>query len=115
MLSILILMQSCQIYKSSSLDNAVKESTKTKVFTTTGETFKFKKVTLNENGRYVGLQKKKGELKEYNLDERIIKEVKIKNKTASTIATIVLSLSVIGIVYLVIDSFSFSISSSSSY
>ena len=103
LLSIIMLMQSCSVYKSSSLDNAVQENTKTKVFTTTGISFKFNKVINKDNGKYVGLKKKNGEIKEIEINDMLIKEVKVKDKTASIIGTVVLALSVIGLTYLIID------------
>jgi len=103
LLSLLLVFQSCVLYNQSSLDSAVKERTKAKVVTTTGETLKFNKVVYNENGKYVGLKKSNGQVREFELDEKLIKEVKVKDKTASTIGTIALLVTVIGFVYIIID------------
>lgn len=104
-LCILILIQSCQIYRSGNLSKAVEERTKTKVFMTTGESLKFKKVIYNEKGKYVGIKKKNGELREYEINDKLVKEVKVKNRTMSIVNTIVLSSLVVGFAYVVIKGF----------
>lgn len=89
-LSILILFQSCvTVYKSGSLtlEEANDRHIKTKVVTKSGEKLKFKNIAF-ENGIYYGVKKKKRQIIKIPLDQEVISEIKIKNRTLSTIVNI---------------------------
>lgn len=90
MLSILILFQSCvTVYKSGSitLEEANDRHIKTKVVTKSGEKLKFKNIEF-KNGIYYGIKKKKRQIIRILLDQEAISEIKIKNRTLSTIVNI---------------------------
>lgn len=100
--SMLILLQTCTIYKGKgiSLDDAVNENTKSEVVTNYDVTHKFKRV-IQEDGNYYGLKKVKGEFEKTTIIPSDIKIVRVKDKTLSTILTIlvpIVTLTVIGLV-----------------
>ena len=89
-LAILILFQSCvTVYKSGplTLEEANDRHIKTKVVTKSGEKLKFKNIEF-KNGIYYGVKKKKRQIIMIPLDQEAIREIKIKNRTLSTIANI---------------------------
>ena len=92
-LSMLILLQGCTVYKSVSvtLEQAAKEENKVRLETTSGEKLKFKRIGI-DNGEYYGVKKVKGNIVKVPLDTNYIKNVKLKDKTLSTILTIALPL-----------------------
>ena len=88
--AILLLIQSCTVYKSANvtLEQAAQNGSKTKVITHDGGKLKFKRIGF-ENEHYYGLKiVNKKEVKIY-LDPNTIKTINEKNKTVSTILTIV--------------------------
>jgi len=90
-LILLMLLQSCTVYKSAtiSLDQAVQNQSKVRVKTINNEKFKFKRIGV-ENGNYYGIKKTKGEMVKTPLNEEFIASVKEKDETASTLGTIML-------------------------
>jgi hypothetical protein len=89
-LAILILFQSCvTVYKSGSLtlEEANDRYIKTKVVTKSGEKLKFKNIEF-EKGIYYGVKKIKRQIVKIPLDQEVISEIKIKNRTLSTIVNI---------------------------
>lgn len=85
-----MLLQSCvTIYKSEplTLEEANNRHTKTRVVTKTGEKLKFKTIEF-ENGTYYGVKKQKRQIIKQVLDQDAISEIKIKNRTLSTIVNI---------------------------
>jgi len=87
----LLLFQSCVIYRKTptTLEKAAQEQVKTKVTNTNGEIFKYKFISY-ENGIYYGnVEEDWGEFKKVPLDSEDILNVRTKNKTASTLVTIV--------------------------
>jgi len=101
----LILFQSCiTVYKSGSLtlEEANDRHIKTKVVTKSGEKLKFKNIEF-KNGIYYGVKKKKRQIIKIPLDQEAISEIKIKDRTLSTIVNIPLIIAyvstVIGLAY----------------
>lgn len=103
-LSLLVLLQGCTVYKSASvsLDQAANDESKVRLETTSGEKLKFKRIGV-ENGNYYGIKKVKGNIVKVPLDTNYIKKVKLKDKTLSTILTIALPIAVIAGVVLILD------------
>ena len=95
-LSFLILLQGCTLYKSMpvNLDKAFRTKGKVKVVTKSNERLKFKRID-QENGSYYGVKKKKGEIVKISLNKEQIKEVRVKDKTASTILTVIFPIAII--------------------
>ena len=117
LLTFLILLQGCVIYKKkpSTIDEAVKANTNVRIETKDDKTIKFKRIEFR-NGQYLGISKSLKTHKEINtttglveekiqienlqtpLQENNINEILIKSKTMSTvvpIALVVLTTSVI--------------------
>ena len=88
-LGILILLQSCVVYKSesSTFEEAVKAKTKVKLHTITNENLKFKEIIF-ENGQYFGIKKSNGEMTKILLDRTKYNKLLIKDKATSIIFTI---------------------------
>ncbi|MEH6535230.1 MAG: hypothetical protein V7719_02470 [Psychroserpens sp.] len=95
-LSMLVVFQSCTVYKSASvaLEQAALEDVKVKVETNNGVNIKFKNIVF-ENENYYGIKKTKGKLDKILLNQEHINNIKIKDKTLSTILTIVLPLGIL--------------------
>ena len=107
LLLMLVLFQSCTVYKSSSvtLEEAYSKESKTKIESKIGETFKFKRIYF-ENGNYYGEKKIRGEVKKIILNPNGINNVKIKDITLSIVFTIALPITVIAVAALIFqDSF----------
>jgi len=62
--------------------------------TTSGEKLKFKRIGI-DNGEYYGIKKVKGNIVKVPLNSNYIKNVKLKDKTLSTILTIALLVAII--------------------
>ena len=92
-LSMLILLQGCTVYKSASvsLEEAALVQTKVKLETKSGEKLKFIRIGV-ENGNYYGVKKVKGDktlnYKTVPLETNYIKSVKLKDEFKSTVYTI---------------------------
>jgi hypothetical protein len=92
-LALIIMLQSCTVYKSTnvSLEQASKNEVKTKVVTSSNEKLKFKFIE-NKEGTYYGVKKVKGNIVKMPLNEQNIKKVVLKDKTMSLILTIAIPL-----------------------
>ncbi len=88
LLVFLILFQGCTVYKKQniSLDQAVENNGKVKLITKSNDKYKFKYITIVD-GEYFGVVKRKGEIINYQLQEKNIKAVKPKSKAASIAIT----------------------------
>jgi len=86
-LSMLILLQGCTVYKSASvsLEQAALVQTKVKLETKSGEKLKFIRIGV-ENGNYYGVKKVKGNIVKVPLETNYIKSVKLKDKFQSDAA-----------------------------
>jgi len=95
--SALLLLQSCNAYKTSSvsLEQAVQEGTKVKVTTKDDRTLKFKAIQSLE-GQYYGVVSKDNASKNIRLIEEDLQTIRIHDKKRSTINTIILSITIVG-------------------
>ena len=89
LLTLLILLQSCVVYQKtpSSLEEASQLRTQTKVTISNGTEIKFKYLTF-EDGQYYGARKTSGEFQRTLVNPENVRTVQVKNKNASTLATI---------------------------
>jgi hypothetical protein len=94
--TILILTQSCTVYKEGtySLEQAVKTDNKVKLKTIENKTIKYKKVEF-ANGGFYGIKNKRHMIR-IPIEENHIKYVKLQDKSLSTIVTIAAPIVVIG-------------------
>ncbi len=94
--SALIFFQGCTVYKSANvtLEEASKSENKVKIRTKTNETFKFKRIGI-ENVNYYGVKKVKGEMTKISLDSNFIESIKEKDRTMSTILTVAIPVAII--------------------
>ena len=95
-LGILILLQSCVAYKSTSvsLEKAVQSEKKAKIETKGNESLKFQRISFEE-GKYYGVKKVKGEIVKIELDSYGIKKVMLHDKTKSIILSIGIPLAIV--------------------
>ena len=97
--SILILLQGCTVYKSTSIsmEHAVQNETKVKVKTNSGEKYKFSRIGIKD-GNYFGVTKSKGAMVKIPLDEKSINTVNEKDKTLSTVLSIGIPVIILGVI-----------------
>ena len=105
--SLLILFQSCVVYEKSSvsLDWAAKQELRAKVEMKTSETYKFKRISF-ENEHYYGIKEIIGETTKTPLQADTLDKVLLQNKSASaviTIATVLGSLIAVLLIWYFID------------
>ena len=91
---LLILLQSCSVYKQASLEQAVNSEKKVKIITKTDDILKFQRIGF-EDEKFYGFKKVKGEMVKIQLDSLGIKEVSQHDKTLSTVLTIALPIGII--------------------
>lgn len=109
LISSMILLQGCTVYKSTtaSLEDVSKSQIKAKVLTTDNQTLKFKRIDFID-GKYVGVisddMKVNPEIEFMPLDKNNIQSIKVKDKTVSTILTVVIPIAVVGGVLVIIGS-----------
>ena len=88
-LSVLILLQGCTVYKSVpvSLEQAANSETKVKVLTNSNEKLIFKRIGV-ENGSYYGVKKVKRNMVKIPLDKKMLNKINVKDKTMSIILSV---------------------------
>ena len=91
---LLILLQSCVVYKQTSLEQAVNSEKKVKIITKTDEILKFQRIGF-EDEKFYGIKKVKHEMVKIQLDSLGIKEVSLHDKTLSIVLTIALPIGII--------------------
>jgi hypothetical protein len=98
LLAFLILFQGCTVYKSANvtLDQAVIANTGVRIKTNDNHALRFKSIQ-HETGIYYGLKHYNKNWVKIPINEDNIDKVQIKDKTSSTILTIAIPLSVIGV------------------
>ena len=86
MLSLLILIQGCTVYKSAqiTLEQAAKEEQKVKVITKNNQKLKFEYIRF-DNGQYYGVTRGKNIISQIPLEENMVKEVRLNDKTYTSI------------------------------
>ena len=89
-LSVMLLLQSCGVYYKNpiNLKEAVEQEGKVKIRTVDGKTIRYKKITSSDDGRFYGTRKKDGGWTQIPLNQEEIMSVRLKNKKASTWATV---------------------------
>jgi hypothetical protein len=114
-LSMVILLQGCTVYKSTpiTIEQVAKEEQKVKVITKDNVKLKFKRIGFNNDG-YYGVKKQKGEIIKTHLDPSFINNIKEKDKTLSTILTIALPVGILVGIALIIGDQSYNIDFSDS-
>lgn len=100
-----ILLQSCMVYKKSSvtLEKAVQEQQKVRVEYEDYECYRFQKL-ISKDGTYFGVKKEKGEMVNIPIDENRIVNVRLYNKSLSNTLTIVGPIVILGGVVLIMAS-----------
>ena len=115
MFSMLMLIQSCTVYRSvpASLQEAVEKNTKVKIVTKDNKKLKYR--YLGQNGNlFYGVSKQGRAIIKTPIDKNAIGTIKIKDKTMSTILSIVAPVAiVIGLGAIIIDSVGYGIGSGS--
>ena len=96
-LILLMVFQSCTIYRSSgvTLDQAVFSGDKVEVVTQYDKTIKYKYIT-QEEGTYYGVKKVKGEFVKSPFQPEQVKTVRLKNKPLSTVVSVFGPIIIIG-------------------
>lgn len=102
---LVILLQSCMVYKKSSvtLEKAVQEQQKVRVEYEDYESYRYQKL-ISKDGTYFGVKKEKGELVNIPIDENRIVNVRLYNKSLSNTLTIVGPIVILGGVILILAS-----------
>ncbi len=110
LLSVLILFQSCRVYrhKPVSLDEAVVAQKRVKIKTEEGKTLKFKKVVF-EDGKFYGVNKNRGEIEKTILSSGDLDKVRLHNKTMSIVYGIIITYGIAFIIAVATWSFNFNI------
>ena len=99
MLSMLILLQGCTVYKSANvtLEEAVMSDAKVRIKTNDHQTLKFKKIEV-ENENYYGLIYFKNTWVKTELNEDNINKIQLKNKAVSAVLNIFVPLAIIAVI-----------------
>lgn len=107
LLSLLLIIQSCQVYKTSSitLEEAALKREKVRVVTPDEGKLKFKYIDKIE-GVYYGVKKKKGEIVKTPLNQEYVVGIYPKDKTLTAITAMSFSALIIGMIFLMVSSFS---------
>ena len=95
---LLILLQSCAIYKQTSLEKAVKLEKKAKIETKGNEILKFQRIGF-EDEKFYGIKKIEGEMVKIPLDSTGIKKVMIPDLTLSIVGWVVTPLGIVMLVF----------------
>jgi len=92
-LSVLILLQGCTVYKSVSatLNEAYKSNSKVKITTIENKILKYKRIR-HENNQYYGIQKIQGKEVKSLIDKDKINQIQLKDKLLSVIIPIAIPL-----------------------
>ncbi|WP_370476563.1 hypothetical protein [Tamlana flava] len=90
-LSLLIMLQSCSVYKSApvSIEEASQANSKVKVYKRNGEKVKYKKIIMTNEGHYYGIGKTKifDKSKRVLINEEEIVMIRVIDKVQSSIST----------------------------
>lgn len=92
-LVILLLLQSCTVYKKTpvTIEEAAKSNLKVVVERTNKEKLKLKRIE-NLDGNYLGIKKMNGKTVTIQLDEKDIQSIRVLDKSKSNVATVFLVL-----------------------
>lgn len=103
---VLMLFQSCTVYKSASvtLEEAVKVDTKVRVVKTNGEKVKYLRIEVLDDGRFYGVKRVNEEYYNLLIQQDEILRLNLKNRQTSTILnTTIPILLFVGLVLLALD------------
>ena len=102
-LSMLILLQGCTVYKSVpvTLEEASKAGTKVNIENKNGENVRFLRVIELNDGHYYGVKKANGLVSNIRIDENKIKKVELKDELLSTISSIAIPVIAATIVFVI--------------
>lgn len=111
-LTIIMLSQSCRVYDAGSItvEQAVASKSFVKIRKHNGSPAKYKQV-IEEDGTFYGIIFKRGEMIKQEIDLTNIRKIKRKNRTWSTVATIVGGVSLVYVVVVSIALASFTLGS----
>jgi hypothetical protein len=103
LLIIALILQSCAVYKKTSvtLNEAANGDRKILVVKTDNTKLKFKKIEKID-GVYYGLIKTKGQIEKIPLTESDLKTIRVLDKTATTIGNVAIVVGSLGVVFLVV-------------
>jgi len=89
LLILVMLFQSCTVYKSTSvtLDQAVQNESKVRIKTNSNEIFIFKKIVFDE-GKYYGVERIKGKKIKIPINENLVKSTQLKNELLSALLSV---------------------------
>lgn len=98
-LVIMMVFQSCTVYKSTpvTLGEAVKADTKVKIEKRNGEKLKYYRIVQGNDGKYYGDEIKNKMHNNFLINEDEIEKIQIKDKTTSTILTIGIPVLIVGL------------------
>ena len=109
LLVFLILLQGCVVYQKnpSSLDEAIKSEDRVRIENKNGVIEKFKQIVFLDDGKVYGKKYVRNESKQFYelvaIDEDQVNKIQLKDKTASTLVTLAIPLSVILVPYLIVQ------------
>ena len=103
MLSIIIFLQGCAVYKKTpvTLDEAVLSNTMVKLHTIYNETLTFRRIKKTEDNKFYGINLKDGINVSTPINKAEINSVRIKNKKVSAAGNYAIVAPIIGLVLLV--------------
>ena len=103
LLAFTLVMQSCSVYKKTSvnLEEAYNSDTKVLIVKIDNTKLKFNRIKQNE-GNYYGTLKTKGHMENVPLIASDLKTIRVLDKTTTTIGNVAIIIGSVGIVFLVI-------------
>ncbi len=89
LLVIVMVVQSCTVYKSTpiTLEQAVQNESKVKIVTNRNQTFIYKKIVFDE-GKYYGVERVKSKKISIPINEDLVKSIQMKNQVLSALISV---------------------------
>ena len=102
LLAIMMIFQSCTVYKSTpiTLEQAVQKESKVRIITNSNKTFVYKKIIVDE-GKYYGVDRIKGKKINIPVNQDLVKSINEKNETLSTVLSFGIPLVIIGAIVVI--------------
>jgi CHASE3 domain sensor protein len=99
LLAVVMVFQSCTVYKSTpiTIDEASKANDKVRIYKRNGEKLKYYRIVQGNDGKYYGDQIINKMHNNFLINEDEIEKIQIKDKSTSTILTIAIPVAIIGI------------------
>jgi len=100
LLAVVMVFQSCTVYKSSpiTLDEASKANDKVRIYKRNGDKVKYAKIVVLNDGNFYGVKKEKHLLNNILINQNDIDKIQLKDKTMSTILTVAIPVVIIGVI-----------------